>query len=279
MGSASLAMALAALLGGTARAAEITLCPGVVFQGADVGLTPVERRLVCGDPENEGWREIPRAQARRFLEAFLEKRGRLHPVFIEEGAGLRVDPGPVTDIARLEGENLPPGIDLTKKRKVRGTPLTPAALDRVKAHLVRELENRGYACPSVEMSADADSATVRARFPGGLVSNADPIEQPDLPGVDPGIFRRFEAFERGKPLDRRLLDLTSRRVVAEALFLNSYYDVSCATDGARIVHRVGAAPPRIVRIGIGVDTQGSRASARAGTTLASAGARARPRRR
>jgi len=211
---------------------------------------------VCGDPDSEAWKETPRAQARRFLTAFLQQRGYLYPSFAEREGRLVVDPGRITAIRRLEGDNLPPGIDLSKRRRVVGAPLTPAMLEAVKATVAADLQNLGYPCPEVEMSADAAGGTVVARFAGGAVHDARSIEEPVLEGIDPGIFRRYEAFERLRPIDPRLFALTSDRIVSEALFLNSSYDVSCGTGGVRIVHRAAIAPPRLIRLGVGVDTEG-----------------------
>ncbi|MBI2387181.1 MAG: hypothetical protein HYV14_14410 [Elusimicrobia bacterium] len=211
---------------------------------------------MCGDPESEAWREVPRAQARGFLTAFLQQRGFLFPSFIEREGRLLVETGTITPIRRLEGDNLPPGIDLSKRRRVVGAPLTPAMLDNVKAAVTGDLQNQGYPCPEVVMSADARSGEVVARFSGGTTHDARAIEEPVLEGIDPGIFRRYEAFERGRPIDPRLFALTSDRIVSEALFLNSAYDVSCGTGGVRIVHRVAVAPPRLIRIGVGIDTEG-----------------------
>ncbi|MCM2303676.1 MAG: BamA/TamA family outer membrane protein [Elusimicrobia bacterium] len=244
----------ACLLPAAARAADV--CPGVAFEGAAIDLTAVERRLVCGDPDSEAWREVPKAQARRFLKAFLQQRGYHYPRIDDAGPGLRVDPGEKTVIKALEGDNLPPGVDLSKRRRVVGEAMTPAMLDKLKADIGEELRNRGYPCPEVALSADAKTGAVVARFAGGETHVADPIEEPAIPGIDPGIFRRFEAFRRDRPIDQRLLTLTSNRVVSEALFLNSSYDVTCGTEGVRIVHRVASAPPRLLRIGVGVDSEG-----------------------
>jgi len=243
------------LLAGPAAAKEAP-CPAVVFKGTNVPLTAAERRLVCGDPGSEAWGVVPWAQARRFLKAFLQQRGYLYPEFTVAGGRLIVDPGKKTVIKRLEGEGLPPGVDLSKRRRVVGAPMTPEMLDTVKAAVTSELQNRGYPCPVVEMSADARTGEVRARFPGGVTHAADPIEEPSIDGIDPAIFRRFEAFERSMPLDVRLLSITSNRVVSEALFLNSSYDVTCGSEGVRIVHRAASAPPRLIRLGIGIDTEG-----------------------
>ena len=241
---------------GAHAAQEIEVCPGIVFEGIRFGLTVFERRLVCGDPDSEAWKDVPREQAKKFLTAFLQQRAFLHPTFTVRGADLVVDPGRPTSIRKFTGTNLPAGVDLSKKRRVVGAPMTPAVLDRVKGDLNGELQNRGYPCPEVRMSADARTGELLARFPGGKTHVANPIEEPSIDGIDPGIFSRFEAFERGKPLDARLLTITSNRVVSEALFLNSSYDVTCGTDGVRIIHRVASAPPRLLRLGVGVDTEG-----------------------
>lgn len=219
-------------------------------------MTEVERRLVCGDAGSEAWRDVPWAQARRFLRAFLQQRGYLYPVFTVAGGRLFVDPGRISVIKSLQGDGLPAGVDLSKRRRVVGAPLTPGMLDSVEAAVTGELQNRGYPCPRVEMSADARRGAVVARFAGGATHEARPIEEPVIEGIDPDIFARFEAFERDRPLDQRLFTITSNRVVSEALFLNSSYDVTCGPGSVRIVHRVTSAPPRLIRLGIGVDTEG-----------------------
>ncbi len=256
--SPAAALAVALLLAAARAAASDAppFCPGVVFTGPAISLNPVERRLVCGDPESEVWREVPRGQARGFLKAFLQQRAYHHPLFTEKDGRLVVDPGQRTAVSHLEGDNLPAGVDLSKRRRVVGEPLTPAMLDKVKGALNSDLQNLGYPCPDVQMTADARTGVLLARFPSGETHEADPIEEPSIPGIDPGIFKRFEAFRRDRPIDQRLLTLTSNRVVSEALFLNSSYDVTCGTEGVRIVHRVASAPPRLVRIGIGIDTEG-----------------------
>ncbi len=249
----------AALLGAllllplTAAAAED--CAGVVFEGVNIILTPAEHRLACGDPDSEAWGQVPWAQARRFLTVFFQQRGYHAPVFRVEAGRLFADPGKQSAVRRLEGDNLP-GIDLSKRRRIVGRPLTPELLDKVKAVVTEELQHRGYPCPEVVITADAAGSSVTARFLGGTTHLADPIEEPAIDGIDPGIYRRFEAFRHDRPLDTRLLALTSNRIVNEALFLNSSYDVSCATAGVRIVHRAAAAPPRLIRLGIGIDTEG-----------------------
>lgn len=243
------------LLAGRAAADE-DVCPGIAFAGRGVSLSDSERRLACGDQDSEAWKDVPRAQVRRLLAAFLQKRAYYRPVFAERGATLIVDPGPRTLITRLSGTGLPPGLDLTKRRRVVGEPMTPAMLDSISGSVSTELQNRGIACPAPELSADARTGVVSVAVSSAVPHVVNRIEEPQLPGIAPTIFRRFEAFERGKPMDQRLFTITSDRIMSQALFVNSRYDVSCATSGVTIVHRVAAGPPRLVRVGIGMDTEG-----------------------
>ncbi|MBY0371334.1 hypothetical protein K2X33_11650, partial [bacterium] len=54
------------LLFQTASAGEVRveLCPGRALVGPhDPGFTDTEKKLICGDPESPGWKEVPESQA------------------------------------------------------------------------------------------------------------------------------------------------------------------------------------------------------------------------
>lgn len=248
--------ALLLLLLAARPSAAVEVCPGVVIEGGSVGLTAAEKRLVCGDPDSEAWKEVPRAQAERFLRAFLQRRAYHSPRFSERDGALVAETGPAAEITSLGGRDLPAGVDVGKRRKLVGRPLTPAALDALASWTASEMQNLGYACAEAEASADARTGEVLARGRPGPRLVVGPIEEPSLRGLDPRVFRRYEAFRRGFPYDRRLLSLTSERIVAETLFLSSNYEVDCGSTATRIVHRVVAGPPRLIRIGVGIDTEG-----------------------
>lgn len=259
------------LLARAAVAAE--LCPGVAVEDGSLDLTPTERRLVCGDPESEGWKTVPRRQAEGFLRAFLQARARHAPRFEERGGVLVVSPGPQTRVSALGGRDLPVGLDVGKRRRVVGRPLTPALLDGVASWTAAELQARGWACAEADATGDPAGGEVLVRGRPGRPLVVGPVEEPALRGLDARVFRRYEAFARGYPYDRRLFALTSERIIAETLFLSSHYEVDCASTGTRIVHRVVAGKPRLVRIGVGVDTEGY-ARLRARWTHSLIGARA-----
>ena len=221
-----------------------------------IRLSDVERKLVCGDPRNEGWREVPFNEAEYFLRSFLQQRGFHEPKFVPSASFLDVDPGPQSRVRRLDARGLPQGFDPGKLRKLKGQVLTPKTLDKIKAALFDGLQDRGYACPKVSLSADPRSGIVTAQVVTGRIYDISTIEPAKLEGLDPAIFNRYEAFEYGKPFDMRLLSLTAQRTLADALFVSSYYDVSCSTDAKlSIVQRVMQGKPRLYQVGVGFDTE------------------------
>src|SRR5436190_743510 len=78
-------------------------CDRIRWVGEDPKLNEVEKRLVCGDQDNEGWREVPLTQAKNFLEAFLQTRGYHYPRFEPRGETLYVDIGTATIIKQVTG--------------------------------------------------------------------------------------------------------------------------------------------------------------------------------
>lgn len=257
-----LAAALAGLLGlGPAASAADSpktkdLCPRVRIVGDDPGLNEVEKRLVCGNEEGEGWKKVPLNEAEYFLRAFLQRRGYHYPRFEAQNETLTVLVGTKTIIKELTGTGLEGLYDLGKKRLVRGNPLTPAELDKLKSDVSTRLQEQGYACPNVKITADARKGEIHLDVAPGIYYILTYVHSPEVDHVDPGVFERFRAHQYGYPFDIRLLNLTSERIVQEALFQSAYYDVNCSTNGLQVTQRIVTAKPRLVTIGFGLDTEG-----------------------
>lgn len=231
-------------------------CPRLDFPGDGIALSDAEKRLVCGDPDSEAWSKVPGAQARRFLRALLQNRGYHEPRFRESGELLSVDAGTRSVVSAFLAEGLPPGVDPAKQRAFIGEVLTPRLLDRAEAALNFELQRSGYACPDVRVTADPRSGRMTARVVPGDLARLERIVDPRIEGIDSRIFRRYEAFRRGQRLDERLLAVTAERIMREALFLSAFFEIDCGTRPAAVVLRAVAAPPQLVRVGVGVDSEG-----------------------
>jgi translocation and assembly module TamA len=245
-----------AFLSSAAFADDRAPCPGVVFAGAAVRLTDIERKLLCGDPKTEGWEAIPLNQAEYFMRAFLQQRGYQNPRFAVDGGVLRVDAGAKTRVTGLDVKGFPPGVDASKLRRIKGRDLTPRALDSVKSSLMGLLQEHGYPCPEVALTADADSGAVSARASPGAPGLMGPIVPARLEKVDSRVFNRYEAFRRDQAFDMRLLSLTAERTIRDSLFVSAYYDVGCSTSGMSITQRVVEGKPRLYQLGVGFDTEG-----------------------
>ncbi len=232
------------------------LCPRVRLLGRDPGFSEVEKRLLCGDSDSDGWKEVPLSQARHFMTAFLQSRGYHFPKFQTEGETMLVDVGTRTFVRQITGSGTEGIFDIAKRRKIVGEALTPGVLDKAREAIAFELQSRGYACPKVQLSADARTGLVRASVAPGPVYTLSGIEAGRVEKVDPGVFSRFEAFEPGIPFDIRLLSLTSERIKQDALFLSAYYDVACSSTGLKITQRVIEGPPHLITVGVGLDTEG-----------------------
>lgn len=245
------------LCAGLASADDRSPCPTVAFTStATIRLTDVEAKLLCGDPRLEGWKTIPLNQAEYFMRAFLQQRGYQAPRFEVAGGVLRVDAGPKSQVTGLVVMGLPPGVDASKLRRIKGRDLTPRSLDATKTSLLGLLQERGYPCPEISITADARSGLVDARVEPGAPGVMGPIVPARLAKVDPRVFNRYEAFLPEQPFDTRLLSLTAERTVADSLFVSAYYDVSCSTGGMKILQRVVEGKPRLYQLGVGFDTEG-----------------------
>lgn len=232
------------------------LCPQLRLVGPDLKLSEVEKRLVCGYPGSAGWRTVPLSQAQLFLTAFLQQRGYFFPRFSAAGGALEVDIGSTTAVRQITQEGADGIFDIGKRRGIVGRLLTPSLLDEVKKDVVFELQSRGYACPTVDVTADARTGIVHVDVAPGLAYRMVSVPGPRLEGLDPAVFGRYQSFEDGDPFDIRLLTLTSERIKQDALFLSAYYDVLCSTEGLRLEQRVIQGPPRLLTVGLGGDTEG-----------------------
>jgi translocation and assembly module TamA len=234
------------------------LCPTIEIVGEEkVDLNEVEKKLVCGDSKREGWATIPLPQAEFFLRSFLQQRGYSLPTFEIVKGRLICSTGPMSRVRHLTATGLPPFIRLDRRRKTVGQPLTPQELDRYKQWLKSELQRHGYGCPTIEISADAETGELHADVSSGPFTYVPPLRENVPPSVDSRIFKRYEAFRVGDPLDARLFTITTNRIQADGLFLSAYYDLSCSTESVLTVnHRVFDTPPRQISLGAGIDTEG-----------------------
>jgi translocation and assembly module TamA len=215
-----------------------------------------EKKLICGDPDAESWKEIPRFQAEYFIRTFLQQRGYFYPEFREEKDLVTIIPGEQTYVTDIEVEGEPPEqFKVWKRRQIRGGLLTPDALNALEGWSKGQLKNWGYACPQVKSRADAETGEVRLNLdPGQAMSIIDVDEEP-VDGLMPGTLRRFDAFRLGHPYKHLNLSLTSRRIAKDGILQSSYFLTECTPEGARLTQKSIPGAKRLVSVGFGASTE------------------------
>jgi translocation and assembly module TamA len=247
---------------------ERRICPGIVLRGEiDPGLSDMERRLVCGDPNpkeantdrlkfDDAWKKIPAPQARYGLKNFLQDRGHFHPRFERQGETMIVELGPVARVTRFEVVGAPETLEPDRRRKLVGEKLTPAILDVAESWVKHRLEALGYPCPKLTTEADPDTGVLRVGVEPGPLQNLVEVIERDLPGIQGGVLRRYDAFQLGKPYSGDLLRVTENRVTSLGLFQSIRFVGACGERGATARQEIVAGPPRLLRFGVGLDTEG-----------------------
>lgn len=246
---------LALLLGTELRAETLEMCGVRVESESELGLSETEEAWICGDPEKKPWREIPPTQKEFFLRNFLQARGYHNPSFRFQGGKLHVDAGPLSHVERFEVEGAPPELDVSKRRRLIGEPLTPSTLDEAANWTRRQLQEIGYPCPEITPLAITDRNAIRIGIDPGPVAEMGPVETQGAVDLPEPIFERFTAFVPGQRFDVRLLELSAARILAEDLYLSTYYDIVCRNQTPSVVRRFVPALPRLLTFGVGFDTE------------------------
>src|SRR5258708_7137921 len=97
----------------------VALCPRITLDhDGGVNLTRPEKRLVCGDPENDAWKEIPDNQAMYHLKTFLQARGYYHSVVERRDGKLIVHAGKPTRVTAFRVRGAPEDLGVTRFRRI-----------------------------------------------------------------------------------------------------------------------------------------------------------------
>ena len=236
-------------------------CPLIQLHGdLDPGLDDVEKGLVCGEAGG-AWAKIPFWQARYNLRNFLQKRGYLHPQFIQihEGNGrerMRVDVGPKSTVTRITVEGEQAGVRISRLRQIIGQPLSPSSLNTIERWITEKLKNRGYACPSVTSQADTTTGEVKVQIESGPLQNFASVTTEPISGLAEGVLRRYDAFHLGDVFNESLLTVTTQRVSSSGIVENSHFRSSCQPDGVHLFQEVIPGRPRLLILGAGINTEG-----------------------
>lgn len=220
-----------------------------------IKLNDSEEVLVCGTRKSLAWQTIPLLQAQYQLNVILQNLGFLNASFEIKDEKLTVWKGPVTRTEKLLLTGTNGVVDVKKKRKVVGQPLTPKKLDEVVKWAELGSRRQGYACPKVTTEAHAWDKTIIADIEPGQKQTIRNIFRSGYGSLDELTLRRFEAFKAGDRYDVVDTQITSDRIMAQGLFQNAYITADCDDDQVDLHLITEVGKPRLVRFSIGASTE------------------------
>lgn len=220
-------------------------------------LSKTERKWICGDDESSSWRKVPPWQAQFFLKTFLQDRGYHKPSFEVRGEHLIVAVGEKTILKTFRFINPPEGFHPEKRRKLKGRPLTPTLLSEIEGWTKARLQNRGYACPKVEVTSVANEGSMQIFIEPGQKHYFPDTDLFDVRGSKRQVYLdRYEAFLPDQLFDLRLTQLTANRMVYDEFHLSSYFDVTCnENEELQLTPRLVTGDPQLISAGVGANTE------------------------
>lgn len=227
----------------------------IIRSKTKIDLTTAEESLICGDKDIPAWQNIPFHQAKYFLQNFLQERGFLDPTFKEKNNVIEVDVGKMFMIKGVVVTNSPFDLEIQKYWAPIGKPLTPGQLDMIEKWIQIKLANNGFPCATIETQASKKTQKVHFKIDSGELWDFSNVESLEIPGLEGTPERRHDAFNSDEKYDARLTELTSRRLIASDLVLNSTFLPQCKSEAKFIKHTLMPGQPRLLTFGFGFDTE------------------------
>ncbi len=231
------------------------VCDRLVLSGEHIAFSDSEKKLLCGDPSNPAWNQIPRQQVSFHLKTFLLERGYFDPQVNDENEIMQVTLGPRVDIERIEVENWPPDTQAFHERRFRGLPMKPESLDEIEIGVATQLKSQGFPCAEVTSEAYPFDKKIKLLIAPGGKHFFGPPEVVPAEDLDARTLKRYEAFTPHELYNYRLLELSERRIRDSGLVQDVTYFPECNGEEFVITHRTISGRSRLFSAGAGFDTE------------------------
>lgn len=238
-------------------------CPQISVDSKDnFSLSANEVTLICGDPTDLAYKNIPLYQAQLYLSGFLQARGYLNAESEIRDNQLYVQTKRKTlirsisiDVRGAQPVDDQVSIQEHLSAHFLGNILTPQELNTIEADVKRLLKERGYACADVKSAALATDGSVKVQINKADLVYFGKIQTENLKGINIRAFERFYPFKKGHQYDIKKLELTEKRFLRSGIVEGSYFQEMCQMNSVDLKHRLLEGPPRLVRLGLGLSTE------------------------
>ncbi|HEY8272376.1 MAG TPA: BamA/TamA family outer membrane protein [Pseudobdellovibrionaceae bacterium] len=240
----------------SSQAAETRLCEHIFLKEGKLILNKNEQVLICGSNKaGQPWQSIPLPQAELHLKSILQNIGYLHPRFQREKEQLLVWTGPESEIKELQVEQPVTILNPAKKRKVVGEALTSEKLNEVESWANLGFRSQGYACPEIQIEAQAWNETVRVKTKLDSQKKIDLLIAQNLEGLNLDVLDRYRPFEKGDLYDIRETQIMVSRLIDDGLFQSAFFEIACGQNEVALDLKTTIGKPKILRFGIGASTE------------------------
>jgi translocation and assembly module TamA len=252
----ALLLAVSALFLVSCKSPSEKLCENIYLKEGELKLSANERVLVCGSQKGlEGWRDVPLPQAQYQIGVILQNKGFFNPRFERVKDELFVWSGPQGEIKVFEVQGGEGVVNAFRKRNVIGEPMTPEKLDEIETWADTEMRQEGFACPQVEIEAQAWRGKVVAKVDPGERQTVASIKLIGLESLNRDILYRYQAIEVGDEYDVRKTQLTVARLLADGIAESAYFTTKCRGKEVDLTLRATLGSPKLLTFGIGGSTE------------------------
>jgi translocation and assembly module TamA len=241
----------------SARRTQRVCEPLTLHTPEEISFSDTEIRLLCGDPHNDAWNNLPASQILFNLRSFLQERGFFLTEVEQTRPFIIVNLGSPTIIKVARWHGVPKDVDVSRLRHLVDVRLTPKFLDEAKQRTEQLLRTRGYPCATVDITADPKTEIMELTVDPGTLREFGVVTPQPIHGIDGGILRRYDAFHPGEPYNDDNLVITTRRMMNAGIVQTTHFSPNCADDSTRVPinQSLLAGPPRNLTIGFGLDTE------------------------
>lgn len=229
------------------------------MSGEDIKFTDTEKRMLCGDKEKEAYKVIPPYEAQVFAQGFLQARGYLNPEFETKNDVLYIKTGKITKAKRINidsgNKKLSHKIENEVDRLYEDGTLSTSTLNNIENETLSELKNRGYPCAEVESEAIVDKGRVYVNILNAKKFKFGEVDKEPIEGLRENALDRYYPFNANQRYDKRLLELTEKRMTRAEVVQGTYFLQDCTEDGINLSQKFIIGPPRTIRFGVGVSTE------------------------
>ena len=237
-------------------ASEQKICRDVVIKSQEaLILTDTEKDLVCNDTKGNPWSRVPYWQKVYFLTNFLQARGYFFPQFADESGKVVIDPGSLVVVKTIFLRRNPLALKPRRYWQIYEKPLTTDLLNSLEELIKEDYAKVGFPCATLLIQAYPAQSLIIVDVSTGDRLDFPLIPTQTIPGIIPGVERRYDAMHTGEVFDPMLLDLSARRVVNDRLAVAASFTSRCTKHGIEVHPHFIVGKPNLVNFGIGFDTE------------------------